>query len=140
MNSWNQTQNQNMVVGQAQFNPYTNNAWNQYSQQRLPVYSAAPIQGEMAAWQFLMGPNSEIWLPDANQDLIWWIRTDNMGNRTVKPFTVKPYEAEKAVDTNDLAARLTAVEEWINGKSGKSNAKRNTSSPNANTGSNESIN
>jgi hypothetical protein len=33
--------------------------------------------------QFPMAPNSEIYLPDANQDIIWWIRTDNMGNHLV---------------------------------------------------------
>jgi hypothetical protein len=30
-----------------------------------------------------MGPNSEIYLPDADQDIIWWIRTDMNNNRTV---------------------------------------------------------
>jgi len=91
---------------------------------RLPIYKAEPIHGKNAAWQFPMGPNSDIWLPDADEDLIWWIRTDQMGNRTVQPFDVKPHQKQPAVDTNDLAARLAAVEEWINAKSNKSNAKR----------------
>ena len=109
-------------MGQAQFNPYMFNT-NNYG--RLPVYTATPIHGEPAAWQFPMGPNSEIWLPDADKDLIWWIRTDNVGNRSVKAFDVLPHEEPQPVDTNDLAARLAAVEEWINGKQNKSNAKRN---------------
>jgi len=46
----------------------------------------------MAAWQYLMGPNSEIYLPDAEKDIIWWIRTDNNNNRTVLAFDVKPHE------------------------------------------------
>jgi len=50
---------------------------------RLPVYSAAPIHGENAAWQFPMGANSEIYLPDAEKDIIWWIRTDSTGNRSI---------------------------------------------------------
>ena len=87
--------------------------WSGY---RLPVYKAEPIHGENAAWQFPMGPNSEIWLPDANKDLIWWIRTDVNGARSVMPFDVKPHEETPPVDMNDLAARLAAVEEWINGK------------------------
>jgi succinate dehydrogenase/fumarate reductase-like Fe-S protein len=82
----------------------------------------------MAAWQFPMGANSEIYLPDANQDIIWWIRTDNVGNRTVQGFDVKPHVKPVQVDTQDLAARLAAVEEWINAKSNKSNAKRNSNS------------
>ena len=127
MNSWNQPQTQNnMTMGQAQFNPYMTPTWNQYTSQRLPVYSAAPIHGQNAAWQFPMGPNSEIYLPDADVDIIWWIRTDANGNKQVIPFDVTPHEEKPAVDMNDLAARLAAVEEWINGKQNKSNAKRNT--------------
>ena len=120
-------QNNNLMMGQAQFNPYTNPnpSWNQYATQRLPVYSAAPIHGRDAAWQFLMGPNSEIYLPDDTEDIIWWIRTDQNGNRTVKPFDVLPHEEPKSVDMNDILTRLSAVEEWINGKQNKSNAKRN---------------
>jgi len=65
-----------MTMGQAAFNPYVNMLGN-YNRQPLPVYSATPIHGQSAAWQFPMGPNSEIYLPDADQDIIWWIRTDN---------------------------------------------------------------
>ena len=123
-NSQNQSQPNNTIVGQAQFNPYLTQSWN--IPQKLPVYTATPIQGEHAAWQFPMGPHSEIWLPDADKDLVWWIRTDANGNRSVKPFDVKPHEEAPSIDTNELAARLAAVEEWINGKQNKSNAKRNT--------------
>lgn len=133
MNSWNQqmNNNNNMVMGGINFNPY-NTSWQPYSnvQQRtfnppFPIYRADPIHGENAAWQFPMGPNSEIYLPDADEDLIWWIRTDANGNKNVMPFDVMPHEKKPPVDTNDLAARLAAVEEWINGKQNKSNAKRN---------------
>ena len=74
--------------------------------------------------QFLMAPNSEVYLPDAEQDIIWWIRTDNMGNHLVQGFDIKLHQEPAPVDTNDLAARLAAVEEWINAKSNKPNAKR----------------
>ena len=63
-----------------------------------------------------MGPNSEIYLPDADEDIIWWIRTDANGMRQVIGFDVILRKKPEPVDTNDLAARLTAVEEWINGK------------------------
>ena len=139
MNSWSQNQNQNnMTMGQAQFMPYQQpNLWGNYSSQpqRLPIYHAEPIHGENAAWAFPMGPNSEIWLPDADRDLVWWIRTDMNGNKTVTPFDVKPHEEPKQIDMEEILARLGAVEEWINGKQNKSNAKRsatvstNTTSP-----------
>lgn len=113
MNSWNPNNN----LQQPQFNPYN---WNQ----RLPVYNAAPIQGENAAWQFPMGANSEIYLPDSEEDIIWWIRTDSNGNRSVQAFDVTPHKKPEPVNMEDLAARLSVVEEWINAKSNKSNAKR----------------
>lgn len=140
MNSWtNQAQN-NMVVGQTQFTPYPN-VWNNYTQTRLPVYHAEPIHGINAAWQFPMGPNSEIYLPDAEEDIIWWIRTDTNNNKTVQAFDVKPHEEPKPIDMSSLEARLAAVEEWINGKSNKSNAKRNTTTTtNTTTATTEPIN
>ena len=129
MNTWNQNQNQNqnqnnMVVGQAQFSPYNN--WG-YMSQRLPTYTATPIHGQNAAWQFPMGPNSEIYLPDADQDIIWWIRTDAQGNKNVLGFDVTPHQEPKSINMDEINTRLAAVEEWINGKQNKSNAKRNAS-------------
>ena len=106
------------MMGQTQFTPY------QLGNYRLPTYTANPIHGENAAWQFPMGPNSEIYLPDADEDIIWWIRTDTHGNKNVIPFDAIPHEKKPTISTEDLAARLTAVEEWINGKQNKSNAKR----------------
>ena len=125
MNTWsNQNQNQNnMVMGQAQFNPYT------WGTMRAPIYRADPIHGENAAWQFPMGPNSEIYLPDADEDIIWWIRTDANGNKNVEPFDVMPHKKTQPVNMDDVLARLSAVEEWINGKQNKSNAKRSTTAP-----------
>ena len=124
-NTWNQQQQQYQMGG-ASFSPYMSQAW-QPQQQRLPVYSAQPIHGRDAAMQFPMAPNSEVYLPDGEQDIIWWIRTDNMGNHIVQGFDIKLHQEPTPVDTNDLAARLAVVEEWINAKSNKSNAKRTQS-------------
>lgn len=128
MNSFvNQNQNQNQYqMGGINFNPYQQQ-WQLPSQTRLPVYKAEPLQGENAAWQFPMGPNSEIWLPDAIEDMVWWIQTDMHGNKTVTGFDINLHQKPQPVDTNDLAARLAVVEEWINAKSNKSNAKRTAS-------------
>lgn len=113
MNNWMQNQ---IPIQQPQMNMYN---------MRGPVYRADPIRGENAAWQFPMGANSEIYLPDSEENIIWWIRTDAYGNKTVEPFDVTPHKKPQQVDMNDIAARLSAVEEWINAKSNKSNAKRN---------------
>ena len=120
MNSWNQNQNQNnMVVGQAQFNPYM------YPQgmNRMPIYKADPIHGENAAWQFPIG-GGEIYLPDADEDIIWWIKVDQNGNKQVIPFDVTPHKKPEPVDINTILNRLDALEEKVNAKQNKSNAKR----------------
>lgn len=116
MGSWNQ---QNNVVGQANFSAYSN-----WLTAKTPVYTATPIQGEHAAWQFLMGSNSEIYLPDANEDIIWWIKTDNAGNRTVHRLDVIPHQDPQPVDLNELVERINKLEERLNGKQVKPNAKR----------------
>ena len=113
-----------MMMGQASFNPYWGTQLNTNYYNRLPIYHAEPIHGENAAWQFPMGPNSEIWLPDADEDIVWWIRTDTNGNKNVMPFDVLPHKKAESVDMENILARLGAVEEWINGKQSKSNAKR----------------
>ncbi len=133
MNSWNQNQTQNnMTMGQASFNPYwgINQQVNTYGT-RAPVYHAEPIHGENAAWAFPIG-GGDIWLPDADQDIIWWIRIDQNGNKQVKPFDLKPHEEPQPVDMENILARLGALEEWVNGKQSKSNAKRNVSTNSAN--------
>lgn len=121
MNSWT-NQNQNQMP----YNPYTMGTGMQFNA-RGPVYQAVPIHGENAAWQFPMGANSEIYLPDADKDIIWWIRTDATGNRTVTPFDVTPHVEPEPVDVNALLARISALEEKVNAKQNKSNAKRNQS-------------
>ena len=139
MNSWNQPQQQNnMMMGQAQFNPYnTNVPYNLATMNRLPVYRAEPIHGENAAWAFPIG-GGDIWLPDADRDIIWWIKIDQNGNKQVLPFDIKLHEEPKQVDMNELLARLGAVEEWINGKQNKSNAKR-SATVSANTASTAAV-
>ena len=125
MNSWNQNQTQNnMAVGQTQFNPY----WGM-TNMRAPVYHAEPIHGEAAAWAFPIG-GGEIWLPDADKDLVWWIRIDQNGNKQVKAFDIIPHEEKPQVDMNELAERLAAVEEWINGKSNKPAPQQRAAIPN----------
>jgi len=91
---------------------------------RGPIYTAPPIHGKDAAWQFPMGANSEIYLPDADNDIIWWLRTDAQGNRTVTPFDVTLHKEPEPIDINVILDRLNVLEEKVNAKFNKSNAKR----------------
>lgn len=136
MNSW--TNQNNMVVGQAQFNPYnTNTPYNiatqmQMYNNRAPVYRAEPIHGENAAWQFPIG-GGEIYLPDADEDIIWWIRIDQNGNKNVTPFDVTPHVKPEPVDMEAIMTRLAALEEKVNAKQNKSNAKRSNNAAGSDT-------
>lgn len=123
MSSWNQQNQNNMVVGQAQFNPYNQNMWGGYTSSRLPVYKADPIHGENAAWQFPIG-GGEIYLPDADEDIIWWIKVDQNGNKSVIPFDVTLHKKPEPIDMNSIMERLNSLEEKVNAKYNKSNAKR----------------
>ena len=121
MNSWNQ--NQAPTQAQMPYNPYNMNF-----NARGPMYRADPIHGENAAWQFPMGANSEIYLPDADRDIIWWIRTDAQGNKNVMPFDVTPHKEPEPIDMNSIMERLNMLEEKVNAKQNKSNAKRASAS------------
>ena len=92
----------------------------------LPHYETPLLNGRMDANNFLIGPNSSIILPDAHEDIVWWIRTDNNGNKTIIPWDISLHQDPKPVDLNDIQARLANVEEWINAKQNKSNTRRNT--------------
>jgi ubiquinone biosynthesis protein COQ9 len=104
-----------MVMGQAQFNPYWNNMSMSANNYRAPVYRADPIHGENAAWAFPIG-GGEIYLPDADQDIIWWIKVDQNGNKQVIPFDVMPHKKTEPVDMDNILSRLNALEERVNGK------------------------
>ena len=82
---------------------------------RAPVYHAEPIHGENAAWAFPIG-GGEIYLPDADKDIIWWIRVDSNGNKNVTAFDVKLHEEPAPIDMNNIVERLNALEEKLNAK------------------------
>ena len=105
------------------------NMFNRMQQQptyTLPHYEATLLHGRVEAENFMIGPNSQIFLPDADQDIIWWIKTDSTGAKTVTPFDITPHKEPQPVDLYALENRLTALEEQLHAKYNKSNgSKRN---------------
>ena len=72
-----------------------------------------------------MAPGSEIYLPDADEDIIWWIRVTNNNEHIVIPLDVSLHQDPEPVDLNALVKRLNNLEEQLNNaKLNKSNAKR----------------
>ena len=131
MNSWNQNQNQTQMP----YNPYAMGTGMNFNT-RGPVYRADPIHGENAAWQFPIG-SGEIYLPDADEDIIWWIRVDQNGSKSVVPFDVSPHKKPEPIDMSSIMERLNILEEKVNAKQNKSNAKRSADTA---TGQLESVN
>lgn len=106
-------------------NPYGNNYWNPANS--LPQYNIIQVNGKNGADAFRMGPNSKILLLDESAPIVWFVQTDGAGYKTVTPYTITPYQPAPQVDINDLATRLTNLEERFNAKSNSGtgkNAKR----------------
>ena len=104
--------------------PLLSNSNNMWGRMAAPQFQAPLLHGKTDAEQFNIGPNSSIYLPDADNDFIWWIRTDNYGNKTVLCLDVSIHADKPQIDLNNLEMRLTAIEERLNAKQNKSNSKR----------------
>lgn len=120
-----------------QTTPQPNNRMNVFSNNwgmNLPRYEAPQLKGRMQAERFQMAPGSEIFLPDADEDIIWWIRVNNAGEHIVIPFDVTMHQEPTPVDINSLVQRINNLEEQINNaKPNKSNAKRQRNNAEADT-------
>lgn len=94
------------------YNPYYNN------QQIIRV------NGENGARTLQMQPNSSILLLDESAPIVWLAQTDGAGYKTVTPYKIEPYQPAPEPDYNDLAQRITKLEEMINAKSNTTSSKR----------------
>jgi len=111
--------NQGMRANNTIFNNTNNWGMN------LPRCEAPQLKGRNQAERFQMAPGSEIYLPDADEDIIWWIRVTNNNEHIVVPLDVSLHQDPEPVDLNALVKRLNNLEEQLNNaKLNKSNAKR----------------
>ena len=121
--------NTNMsVFGQTGMNNYMPSA----NVNNLPRYSIIKVHGYNGADAFQMGPNSQVFLLDDNDPLIWFVQTDGAGYKTITPYDVAPHQTTPQIDVQSLETRVRALEEQIsnvksyNGsnKSNNNNAKK----------------
>lgn len=80
-------------------------------------YEIIKVNGEAGARNFRMAPNSTALLLDETAALIWFAQTDGTGYLTVTPYDIVPHQQVPPVDINQLADRVTQLEELINAKS-----------------------
>lgn len=85
------------------------------------------VSGRDGANAFQMGPDSSALLLDNTAPIVWVVRTDGAGYKTLAPFDITPHEEKKQEDViKSLEERITKLEERLsNGKSNSQDAARN---------------
>ncbi len=82
----------------------------------LPRQKITRVNGRNGAMAVQMAPNSSVLVLDETAPLVWLCQTDGAGYLTVAPFDIAPHQEAPQVSVNDLSARLTRLEEIVNGK------------------------
>ena len=95
------------------------NAWQRYQEPQTPIYRGEIINvnGAAGARSLRLAPNSSVILRDANEPIVWLCEADGTGYFEPVPYTVAPYQAQPAVDVNDLARRITRMEAMLDAQS-----------------------
>lgn len=81
-----------------------------------PQYELIKVNGEAGARNFRMAPNSQALLLDETAAIVWHAQTDGTGYLTVTPYDIIPHQQVAPIDINNLAARVTQLEELINAR------------------------
>lgn len=82
-------------------------------------YEVIRVNGENGARAFQMAPNSSVLLLDETAPVVWLVQSDGAGYRTVSPYNITPLQTKEQQDAgkyDSLEARITKLEEAINGK------------------------
>jgi len=84
------------------------------------------VTGRAGAEAFQLAADSSILLLDNTAPLVWLVKTDGAGYKTLKPYDIKEHEEEKPVDHfKQLEDRIAKLEETVNAKqSNTSNVKQ----------------
>ena len=111
--------------------PYTNQ--NQLSQLLLQQVTqpqsgqmkVVEVTGRAGAEAYQLGPDSSILLLDNTAPIVWLVKTDGAGYKSLSAYDITPHKEKAPVDQyKSLEERITKLEETINAKSNTSNAKR----------------
>lgn len=100
-------------------------------QQNNPMMNQDVIEvcGRSGAEAFQLGPNRKALLLDNTAPILWFVKTDGAGYKTLLPYDLKPHEEKQAEDKyKSLEERITKLEELINEKSNTTNARRKSES------------
>lgn len=98
------------------YNPTQNPYVQQYQammqqSQSAPVKQITEVSGENGARSLSLGPNSSDIVLDECGTIVWFVRTDGAGYKTVAPFDIMPHQAAPVPDYAALDARIKKLEE-----------------------------
>lgn len=84
------------------------------------------VTGRAGAESYQIGPDSSTLLLDNTAPIVWLVKTDGAGYKTLMAYDIKPHEEVKPVDHyKDLEDRISKLEETVNAKqSNTTNARR----------------
>lgn len=88
------------------------------------------VTGRAGAESYQLGPDSSILLLDNTAPIVWLVKSDGAGYKTLSAYDIKPHEEEKPIDHfKELEDRITKLEETVNAKqSNTTNARRKSES------------
>lgn len=71
------------------------------------------VNGRNGADMFRIAPNSSVLLLDENDPIIWFVKTDSAGYKTIIPYDIKPHEDEPVPDVKGIDERLNSIDERL---------------------------
>ena len=107
--------------------PYNQNLSQLILQQALPQNTkVVEVTGRAGAEAYQLSPDSSILVLDNTAPIVWLIKTDGAGYKSLIPYDIKPHEEEKPIDHfKELEDRISKLEETVNAKqSNTTNARR----------------
>lgn len=87
------------------------------------------VTGRNGANAIVMGPDSSVLVLDNTAPIVWLVKTDGAGYKTLVAYDIKPHEEAKPTDHfKELEERISKLEETVNAKPNTTNAKRKSES------------
>lgn len=71
------------------------------------------VNGENGAKAYQMPPNSSTLLLDETAPIVWLVRTDGAGYKSLTPYKIEPYQQEPELDMKQLNDRISKLEEMV---------------------------
>lgn len=97
-------------------------------QPQIAQQNVVEVTGRGGAEAYSLGPNSSVLLLDNTAPIVWLVKTDGAGYKSLKPYDIKEHEEKPPVDHyKELDERISKLEDTINAKSNTSNAKQRKS-------------